>query len=282
MKKFWKLELLKTTKEMKKNLSVHLQDFPDVSFLNNEEDLILDMDTVRQICSAALFIRDQKNLRVRLPLSKLTIIGAKAPRMLAYKDIISDEVNVKNIEIKSEIGDLAEIKLQINLKKVGAKLGSKMKEISMALKAGDWKKIEENKIEIAGEILVDDEFEIKLITKNPHNTTALPSNDCLIELDINLTKELEEEGLARDIVRAIQQNRKDADLNVSSHIKIDLFSENENLLQVIKIYEKYICEQTLTDQISFAKESSQISSRKHYFKNNLDENILELALEVTK
>ena len=96
---------------MNKNLSVHLQNFPDVSFLNSDADLVADMDMVRQICSAALFIRDQKNLRVRLPLNTLNIIGRKASQMLQYKDIIADEVNVKNIKITPEIGDLAELKL---------------------------------------------------------------------------------------------------------------------------------------------------------------------------
>ena len=263
---------------MNKNLSVHLQNFPDVSFLNSEADLVADMDMVRQICSAALFIRDQKNLRVRLPLNKLNIIGKKAARMLQYKDIIADEVNVKNIEITPEIGDLAELKLQINLKKVGAKLGSKLKEINIAIKENSWKKIADNQIEIAGIILSDDEFEIKLITKNSDNTAALSSNDCLVELDINVTEELKEEGLARDIVRAIQQNRKDANLDVSNHIKIAFFSNNEMFLRVIKTYENYLKEQTLTDEILIASNSAEVKNYSHHFQNKIEESDLEIGI----
>lgn len=263
---------------MNKNLSVHLQNFPDVTFLPNEKELVANMDMVRHICSAALFIRDQRNLRVRLPLNKLTIIGKKAAAMLQYRDIIADEVNVKNVEIIEEIGDLAEVKLQINLKKVGAKLGSKLKEINIAIKENSWKKIADNQIEIAGVILNDDEFEIKLITKNSNNTATLPSNDCLVELDINVTKELEEEGLARDIIRAIQQNRKDANLDVSNHIKIALNSGNQKILEVVKNYQNYIGEQTLSDEILIGENVGC----EHSFQNKIDEIDLVIGFSVVK
>ena len=265
---------------MNKNLSVHLQNFPDVSFFNANSELVADMDMVRQICSTALFIRDQKNLRVRLPLNKLNIIGKKASRMLQYKDIIADEVNVKHIEITPEIGDLAELKLQINLKKVGAKLGGKIKDITLAAKDNNWQKIADNQIQIAGFILSDDEFEIKLITKNPGNTTALSSNDCLVELDINVTGELEEEGLARDIARAIQQNRKDANLDISNHIKTTFFSKDEKFLRVIKTYENYLKEQTLTDEITIATSSVALESHQHHFHNKIEGSDLEIGIEV--
>lgn len=265
---------------MNKNISVHLQNFPNVTFLPDEKDLVSDMDMVRDVCSSALFIRDSQNLRVRLPLSKLTIIGKKADKILRYKDIIADEVNVKNIETIQEIGDLAELKLQINFKKVGAKLGNKMKEITIAAKDRKWEKISDSQIKIAGEILNDDEFEIKLITKNPRNTVALPSNDCLVELDTNITKELEEEGLARDIVRAIQQNRKDANLDISSHIKIKLYSTHQQLLEVIKSYQNYIAEQTLANEISTVENSSSVKNCAHNFQNKIEGSDLEISFDI--
>jgi isoleucyl-tRNA synthetase len=126
--------------------SVHLQDFPDISFLPNEKELVADMDLVRSIASTALSIRDNKNLRVRLPLNKLIVIGKSAARILPFKEIIADEVNVKSIEIKDEISELAELKLQINFKKIGAKFGSKIKEITEAAKKGDWQKISDKEI----------------------------------------------------------------------------------------------------------------------------------------
>jgi len=219
-----------------RKISVHLQNFPDVSFLNDEKQLIADMDLVRSICSTALSIRDNKNLRVRLPLKSLTVTGKNSARILSFKDIIADEINVKSIEVKEEISDLAELKLQINFKKIGAKYGAKIKEITQAAKEGKWRKISDREIEIAGLNLVDDEFEVKLATKNIDEKKfailALPSNDYLVSLDIEVTKDLEDEGIARDIVRAIQQNRKDADLKITDHIKLEISSSNSRITEV--------------------------------------------------
>jgi isoleucyl-tRNA synthetase len=265
-----------------RKISVHLQDFPDTSFLNDEKQLVADMDLVRAICSVALSIRDNKNLRVRLPLKSLTVIGKNSQRILSFKEIIAEEVNVKSVEIKEEISDLAELKLQINFKKIGAKYGAKIKEITAAAKEGNWKKISDKEIEIAGLNLVDDEFEIKLMTKNQDEKkfaiAALPTNDYLIQLDVEITKDLEDEGIARDIVRAIQQNRKDADLNVSDHIKLQISSTNSRILEVAKVFENYIKAQVLADELKCVAANEDIKSSKFSFENKLDDGDLRVAI----
>lgn len=269
---------------MNKNSSVHLQYFPQLSFLANDDILVRDMDMVRSICATTLFIRDQKNLRVRLPLNQLTIIGPDASKMLAFKDIIAEEVNVKNIVIIDKINDLAELKLQINFKKVGAKFGSKMKEISNAAKEGNWQKISDSKIAIAGEILENDEFEIKLTPKISNNDPerviiALSTNDCLIELDVRITKELEEEGLARDIIRIIQQNRKDANLDISDQIKLKVYSSNQKILEVINSFTSYITDQTLTSEIINCSLEDEISRCRYKFVNRTEDGDIILGID---
>lgn len=264
-----------------RKISVHLQDFPNLSFLPQEQDLIESMDLVRAICSSALAIRDDKNLRVRLPLKSLTIIGKNSAKILPFKDIIAEEVNVKNVLTKEEISEFAELKLQINFKKIGAKYGSKIKEITTAAKDGKWQKTSENEVEIAGVKLCDDEFEIKLAVKNAAEKksaiSALPSNDYLVELDIEITKDLEDEGIARDIVRAIQQNRKDADLNVSDQISLKLFSSNPRLLEVARSFENYIKEQVLASEILILEQAFDASQTKYFFENSTEEGDLILG-----
>ena len=265
-----------------RKISVHLQDFPDVSFLHDEKDLVVNMDMVRSICSVALSIRDNKNLRVRLPLKSLTVIGKNSIKILPFKEIIAEEVNVKSVEIKEEISDLAELKLQINFKKIGAKYGAKIKEITEAAKKNEWKKISEKEIEIAGINLVDDEFEIKLTAKNQDEkrfvTASLPSNDCLIQLDIEITKDLENEGIARDIVRAIQQNRKDANLDITDRIKIRVFSNNSRILEVSKEFENYIKNQVLGEELS-AEDDVNIRAKSRFsFDNKLDDGDLLVGI----
>ena len=97
-----------------RRMSVHLQDFPNVSFLEDELDLVANMDLVRAVCSVALSIRDNKNLRVRLPLKSLTIVGKNTTNLSVFKEIIADEVNVKDIILKEQINEFAETKLIIN------------------------------------------------------------------------------------------------------------------------------------------------------------------------
>lgn len=255
--------------------SVHLQDFPNLSFLSDERTLVADMDLVRSLCSVALSIRDNKNLRVRLPLNKLIVIGKNAARILPFSEIIAEEVNVKSIEIKEEISELAELKLQINFKKIGAKFGAKIKEITGASKSGDWKKISEKEIEIAGVILEGDDFELKLATKNNDEKkfaiAALPTNDYLVQLDIEVTRDLEDEGIARDIIRAIQQNRKDADLNISDHISLEIFSADPRIPEVTQKFESYIKEQVLAREIKLTIDASSAKEGSQHFFNNSTE-----------
>ncbi len=255
-----------------RKISVHLQNFPDTSFLSDEKDLVANMDFVRAICSVALSLRDNKNLRVRLPLSELKIIGKNASRVNNFKEIIAEEVNVKNVIIEEKIDGLAELKLQINFKKIGAKYGPKVKAITDAMKKGEWQKIAENEIEIAGVKLVDDEFEIKLMTNIQDDKkfaiASLQTNDCLVQLNIEVTKELEEEGIARDIIRAIQQSRKDADLNVASHVKIQISSENKTILQVVEKFAQYISTQVLATEI---KAVENITNAQFSFKNKIED-----------
>ena len=264
-----------------RKISVHLQDFPDVSFLADESNLVADMDLVRSICSVALSLRDHKNLRVRLPLKSLTVIGKNSQRILPFTEIIADEINVRSVEIREEISDLAELKLQINFKKIGARYGSKIKEITAASKSGEWKKISEKEIEIAGVSLVDDEFEIKLTCKNydekKFTMAALPTNDYLVLLDIEVTKDLEDEGIARDIIRAIQQNRKDANLDIVNRIKLQISSVNPRICEVAKNFSSYIKEQVLADDLRCVSE--KISS-KFSFENKLDDGDLIIGIDV--
>ena len=266
-----------------RSISIHLQDFPNVDFIDSEAQLINDMDLVRSICSTALAIRDNKNLRVRLPLQSLTIIGKDAQRILPFSEIIAEEVNIKEIKIVEEISQFAENKLQINFKKIGAKFGSKIKEITNAIKEGNWQKINDRTIQIAGVELVDDDFELKLTTKNIDEKKSailpLPSNDYLVLLTIEITKELEDEGIARDIVRAIQQNRKDANLEITNHINIEIFSSNPRILEVAQAFDTYIKHQVLAENIKILQQKI-VNAEAKIFTNQLDDCDLEIALKI--
>ena len=254
--------------------SVHLQNIPDTSFIKSDQKLVENMDLVRNICSTALSIRDKYKLRVRLPLASLKIISKRSRQIADFTDIIKDEVNVKNIELSENISELAEFKLQLNFKKIGAEFGSKMKEISTAAKNNQWQKLENGNIKIAGKVLSKDDFEIKLTTKDSEKIFPLPTNDCLIELDLNVTTELENEGIARDIVRLIQQDRKERNFNISDYINIKI-SCSDKLQKIINANEDYIKSQTLSKEINFI----DLTNFSEKFYHKIEEENLTIQLE---
>lgn len=264
-----------------RKISVHLQDFPALDFIESDQDLIVKMDLVRNVCSVVLGIRDQKNLRVRLPLQRLSIVGRNAKELQDFKEIICDEVNVKELVFGDDFSDYGELKLQINFKKIGAKYGAKVKEITQAMRENNWQKIDDKTIEIAGLKLIDDEFELKLTTKNfdekKFSIMPLQSNDFLVILDIELTKNLEDEGIARDIVRSIQQNRKVANLDISEKIDLEIYSSNPRILEVAKAFENYINEQVLANSLKIS--SQKISPSKFYFENKIEDGDLVVILK---
>lgn len=232
--------------------SVHLQNFPDVSEITFDNELVNEMDLVKEVCSTALFLRDRENLRVRLPLNYIKIIGKDiATDLEKYKDIIADEINVKNVIFEDNIETIADYILEVNLKLLGAKYGEKLKDIMKAVKENKWKKIEDGKIEIADIILDNNEYTIKLSPKNKNakNLQPLSNNRALIELDFTMTPELELEGIARDIVRMIQQDRKDANLNLSDRINLSIKTGSATIIKAIKLNSDYISAQTLAVEL---------------------------------
>jgi isoleucyl-tRNA synthetase len=226
--------------------SIHLQDFPDVSGIQIDNDLVEEMDVVRSICSIALFLRDKQNLRVRLPLNYVKIIGKNIKNLEKYGSLIMDEINVKNVYFEENLEKIADFVLEVNLKLLGAKYGEKLKSIIKGVKESTWEK-DGDRIKISEVILEPTEYILKLKTKNEaKNIEALPNNKMLIELDFNITKELELEGIARDLVRNIQQARKEQNLELSDKINLIIKTNNKQTMEAINSNKRYIEEQTLS------------------------------------
>lgn len=238
--------------EKRADSSVHLADFPLYPNLGNliDESITQDMDRVKDICNAALGVRNARNLRVRLPLAKLTVVSSGFTFPEEFEDIIRDELNVKAVESSDALDEYATLKLQVNFPRAGARLGPKTKEIIPAIKKGEWKQVDGGKIEVSGTTLQPGEFDLLLEPKPAYAEAAqaLSSNDTLVVLDTVMTEELEQEGIARDMVRLIQQARKEAKLDVSNRIELYL-DMPQHVAAAVKAFKPYICEQTLTSQL---------------------------------
>ena len=238
--------------------SVHLAPFPSSSGsrkrepgIHGEDDaLIADMDRVQNICNAALAIRNKLNIRVRQPLQNIEIMSSHSKEIwenLALRSIIQDEINVKGMVLHERIDQYATLKLSINSQVLGKRLPALMKQILPASKKGEWKQID-GTVEIAGEKLLPSEYTLQLEPKPEYKDRAQPlsSNDALVILDTTITPELEQEGIARDVVRMVQQARKDAGLYVSDKILLNI-AATAKVLDALGVYKEYILSQTLAE-----------------------------------
>lgn len=223
--------------------SVHLEPFPDLEKIELDDQLVSIMDQVLDICSTALSIRSNENIRVRQPLASLEIIAENCSEFKQYEELIKDEINVKSIVYNEELAKFADLRLSIKFPILGKRLPQKMKDIIAASKHNNWKN-EGDKLIIAGEELLESEYDIVLEAKTKEGTAALASNQGLVVLDLKITEALENEGIARDLVRSIQQARKDAGYNVTDRIQLELQSKLD-LANVISDHQTFIEEQTL-------------------------------------
>ncbi|KQP54701.1 isoleucine--tRNA ligase [Agreia sp. Leaf283] len=217
--------------------SVHLTDWPDENRFPADPGLVHAMDQVREISSTVLSLRKQSGLRVRLPLANLTIVASNVEALRPFEGILADELNVKSVTLVEQQPNSAvefgiTSKLTVNARAAGPRLGKQVQQVIKAARGGDWS--ESNGVVTAGGIdLVEGEYELVLETQDAgdgsHAALALLPGGGFALLDTATTPELEAEGLARDMIRAVQDARKSAGFEVSDRIVLDLvfFSDTD-------------------------------------------------------
>jgi isoleucyl-tRNA synthetase len=199
--------------------SVHLADWPDGADFPADADLVSTMDSVRDVCSAALSLRKAKGLRVRLPLARLTVASPDAERLRPFADLVSDEVNVKEVEFAADLAAYCQQVLTLVPRVLGPRLGGRVQEVIRAVKAGDWSLVDGRPV-AAGVPLEEGEYELKLVAADAEHSAPLPAGEGVVVLDTTVTPELAAEGLARDVVRVVQMARREAGLDVSDRITL--------------------------------------------------------------
>ena len=227
--------------------SVHLTDWPSSDGLPRDSDLVSSMDMVRDVCSSALSVRKANGRRVRLPLASLTVASPQARLMTDFLDIVRDEVNVREVVLTQDVDAIASYELQVVPAVVGPRLGKNTQVVIVAVKKGQWTQ-EGDVIHVAGESLQPGEYSLRLVTTSDSPSAPLPGGTGVVLLDIEVTPELEAEGLARDVVRAVQQARRDADLQVSDRIVLTL-GVDEALRAQIERHQALIAGETLATSV---------------------------------
>ncbi|MFZ2176078.1 MAG: isoleucine--tRNA ligase [Rhodococcus sp. (in: high G+C Gram-positive bacteria)] len=202
--------------------SVHLADWPTAEELPADPDLVAAMDEVRSVCSTVLGLRKAQNLRVRLPLPEVTVASEDAEHLRPFIGLIADEVNVKKVDLTTDVDAHGRFELVVNARAAGPRLGKDVQTVIKAVKAGDWAESADGVVTAAGIALLPEEYTQRLVAAEPESTAALPDGAGLVVLDSAVTEELEAEGWAKDRIRELQDARRAAGLEVSDRIRVVL------------------------------------------------------------
>src|SRR6202011_2453669 len=146
--------------------------------------LVAAMDEVRRVCSAALSLRKASKLRVRLPLARLVVAAPDADALAPFVGLIADEVNVKRVELTTDVAAHGHFELVVNARACGPRLGPDTQKVINAVKAGEWSTTPSGNVVAAGIELLDGEYERRLVATDPGLTAALPDGAGLVVLDI--------------------------------------------------------------------------------------------------
>ena len=269
-----------TAEELFKSLtdeeSVHLVDYPtyDENMINDKVEE--KMDLVRNLVTLGRASREEAQIKVRQPLSKVIIDGKYKEIIGDLKDLIKEELNVKEVQFESDLSEYMEFELKPNFRVCGSILGKKVKDFGKLLREVDAKdllaKLDEGKVnlEIAGEDTeIEREFvDVKISAKEGFD--VIMENNLFVILDTELNEELLNEGYVREFVSKIQQLRKKKDLDILDNIKIS-YKSDEEVEKAIESDKEFIKSETLALEILNIDNDADLESLNgHDIKINIE------------
>ncbi len=255
--------------------SVHHTSWPKADLSTADDALVEQMDLARQVASLGLSARKGANLKVRQPLSKVMVVQpGKAVLQQELVDIVEDELNVKAIEFIEKEDELVQYKVLPDNKVLGPMYGARFPEVRAALAKVDPAKVAARvrsgnpvSLELGGET-VELAPEAVLVNSEPRPGLAVAfGKSYIVGLDTNITPELKVEGLAREIVRLVQDMRKKAGFNIEDRITT-WYQADEELGEVFTRWAEYIASETLTTQLLGAAPAEGAYVEQHQIEGN--------------
>ncbi|WP_047986431.1 isoleucine--tRNA ligase [Ornithinibacillus californiensis] len=254
------------TDDVHRNLtgeSVHLVDFPVVNEELINEQLEKEMSGVLQVVELARSARNAANVKTKQPLSELVVVGNKKNTefLLAYRDIIVDEINVKQVVTFEQAGDTMEYEVKLNFPTAGPKLGKAVGEVQRALLS--LSKEEQKSVVETGNFLYQTisgeslriEKEDLLVNSKPKTGMELAENETYsILLNTVVTEDLGKEGIARELIRAVQLYRKELNLPVEKRVKLT-FDVGDFMESVIREHKQLLESNLLLSEMHFNKKA---------------------------
>ena len=234
--------------------SVHLADFPKVTQAYLDLELEERMSLAQRVSSLVHSIRKAQTIKVRQPLSRILIpiLQSKLKAQIqAVEDLIKNEVNIKTIEYIEDTSGVVVKTIKPNFKKLGKEYGAKLKEIGNAiarLSADDITTIERaNAFDLKladGTVIPITAEDVEIRSQDIPGWSVASEGGITVALDITLSDELRQEGIARDIVNRVQNLRKDMGLEVQDKIRITVQISDELINSALRSNQEYICTET--------------------------------------
>lgn len=244
---------LNTISKSEESISVHLAEFPQVDESCIDLDLEEKMKLAQDVSSLVHSLRKKDRLKVRQPLSRILIPDLDkrvTDQVKAVAEIIKSEVNIKDVEFIDDSSDILVKSVKPNFRKLGQTYGKMMKQISAAVNQFDKAAIaqieKENSytIEVDGEKIELTLEDVQITSQDIPGWSVATDNGLTVALDITLTDELKQEGIAREIVNRVQNQRKDMGLEVQDKIKIEAQKGDATIEAAFNAFKDYICTET--------------------------------------
>ncbi|MEF2175371.1 MAG: isoleucine--tRNA ligase [Candidatus Absconditabacteria bacterium] len=224
--------------------SVHLEFYPEVNSSLVLKDLNEEMDLVQKIINLGLSLRTNKKIRVRQPLNSISLAIDFDEY---YKDILKEELNIKEVIYNPDIVNMVKKVCRPNAKILGPRFGKDVQNIIKQAKDGDFEELTNGNVKVGIFELNLGEFEV-VFEKTDENIDIETGYGLVISMDTVITQELKLEGYARDLVRFIQEARKEADYNVEDRILVSI-STNESFVSNFKSYIQSETLSTIVDDL---------------------------------
>ena len=240
--------------------SIHLTDYPTADTSLLDAGLNLSMSAAQKVVRLAHKLREESNLRVRQPLAELRFASSNVGTAEAIErlgDVIGEELNIHRVVRQDNLDALVSYAYKPNLKTLGPKYGkllnalrTKLPELGDAVLA-PLRRGENLTIELDGQSVDLTPEDVLISTAQAAEWVCSDDSGIQVAISTVLTPELIREGMSRDFVRQVQQLRKDANLNIQDHIKVQYHSADNTVQAMVAEWGDYICRETLADSIEF-------------------------------
>ena len=239
--------------------SVHLRPYPVVREDLIDDELNARIDRVLRAVSLGRSAREKVQIKVRQPLGQMWLVDLDQEAGVLDGECfaqIGEELNVKSVVPDAAAQERVERQVKLNFPVLGARLGPNMKKVAAAVKAGQWTMDEDGSLRVETETIGRDEYEMQYVGKD--GVAAANDRGLLVVLDTTISEDLRREGYAREIVRIVQDLRKQAGYNVDDRIRLHYDhaangSSDDAVAELFDSQGSYIGSETLADSLSRGK-----------------------------